>query len=325
MQLKRVLILGGSGFIGSALAEQFSKRGMQITVPTRNRDRAKHLLVLPACEVIVANIFDRATLQKLIVDADCVVNLVGILHGDFDRVHVQFPKLVAELCAVNNTPRLLHMSALNADVNGPSAYLQSRGKGEAAVREAVGAKVGAALGNRTALTIFRPSVVFGAEDKFLNLFSGLLKIFPIIPLGSPNALFQPIWVEDVARAIAESAQNTVTFGQSYNLCGPEVYSLKQLLQFVATTMGKHRFIFGLGAGLSNLQAAVFEHLPKKMITRDNVKSMSLPNIDSAPFPAVFGFSPSALASIVPTYLGAQNARVSGRMRYQNLRNHAGRE
>jgi uncharacterized protein YbjT (DUF2867 family) len=199
--------------------------------------------------------------------------------------------------------------------------LQSRGKGEAAVREALGA----ALGNRTALTIFRPSVVFGAEDKFLNLFSSLLKIFPIIPLGSPNAQFQPIWVEDVARAIAESALNTATFGQSYNLCGPEVFSLKQLLQFVAATLGKHRFIFGLGAGLSNLQAAVFEHLPGKLITRDNVKSMSLPNIDSAPFPAVFGFTPSALTSIVPTYLGVHKERVSGSRRYQNLRNHAGRE
>jgi uncharacterized protein YbjT (DUF2867 family) len=317
MQLKRVLILGGSGFIGSALAEQLSKRGMQITVPTRNRDQAKHLLVLPACEVIVANIFDHATLQKLIVDADCVVNLVGILHGDFDRVHVQFPKRVAEFCAANKTPRLLHMSALNADINGPSAYLQSRGKGETVVRDALGA--------HTALTIFRPSVVFGAEDNFLNFFGTLLRIFPIIPLGSPNALFQPIWVEDVARAIAESAQNTATFGRSYNLCGPVVYSLKELLQFVAATMGKHRFIFGLGAGLSNLQAAVLEHLPKKMITRDNVKSMSLPNVDSAPFPTIFGFSPSALTSIVPTYLGARKERVSGRMRYQSLRNHAGRE
>ena len=321
MQIKRVLILGGTGFIGRAIAEQFSKRGMELTVPTRDRDRAKHLLVLPACDVVVADIFNRSTLQNLIANTDCVVNLVGILHGDFDLVHVQFPKLVAELCVANNTPRLLHMSALNADENGVSRYLQSRGKGEAAVRAALAT----AHKKVTALTVFRPSVVFGADDKFLNLFAGMLKVFPAIPLGSPNAQFQPIWVEDVARAVAESALNTGTFGQAYNLCGPEVYTLKQLLQFVAARIGKQRIIVGLGAGLSNLQATVFELLPGKLITRDNVKSMSLPNTNSAPFPAIFGFAPSALSAIVPTYLNANTNLISGRARYQNLRNHAGRE
>jgi uncharacterized protein YbjT (DUF2867 family) len=153
----------------------------------------------------------------------------------------------------------------------------------------------------------------------------LLNIFPIIPLGSPDALFQPIWVEDVAMAVAESALNTATFGRFYDLCGPEILSLKQLLQFVATTLGKRRFVIGLGAGLSNVQALVFENLPGKLITRDNIKSMSLPNISAAPFPSVFGFAPSALTSVVPTYMGAAKARVSGRARYQNLRNYAGRE
>ncbi len=315
--MKRVLILGGSGFIGGAIAEQLSKRGFEIVVPTRDRDRAKHLLVLPACEVVVANIFDRAVLQPLIANADCVINLIGILHGDFDRVHVQFPKMVAELCATNNTPRLLHMSALNADENGVSDYLRSRGKGEAAVR--------AALSKVTALTVFRPSVVFGAADSFLNLFASMLTVFPVIPLGSPGAQFQPVWVEDVARAVAESTHNTATFGHSYNLCGPEVYTLKQLLEFVAATLGKRRLIVGLSGGLSTLQAAVFERLPGKVITRDNLKSMSLPNIDSAAFPAVFGFTPSALSCVVPTYLGARKERISGRERYQNLRNLAGRE
>ena len=317
MQIKKILILGGAGFIGSAIAEQFSKRGFEITVPTRNRDRSKHLTLLPACDVVVADIFDRATLHRLIAHADCVVNLIGILHGDFDRVHVQFPKMVAELCAANNTPRLLHMSALNADENGVSDYLKSRGKGEAAVR--------AALTKSTALTVFRPSVVFGAGDAFLNLFASMFAVFPFIPLGSPHAQFQPIWVEDVAHAVAESAHNTGTFGQSYNLCGPEVYTLKQLLQFVAATLGKRRLVIGLGAGLSNLQAIIFENLPGKVITRDNVKSMSLPNVSSAPFPAIFGFTPSALSSVVPTYLGAAKDRISGRARYQNLRNCAGRE
>ena len=317
MQIKKVLILGGTGFIGRAIAEQLSKRGFEITVPTRNRDRAKHLTVLPACSVELANVFDRPTLQRLIANTDCVINLVGILHGDFDAVHVQFPKMVAELCAANNTPRLLHMSALNADANGVSAYLQSRGKGEDAVR--------AALTPATALTIFRPSVVFGENDSFLNLFAGMLKVFPAIPLGSPSAQFQPIWVEDVARAVAESALNTGTFGHAYNLCGPEVFTLKQLLEFVAATLGKRRLIIGLSAGLSNLQAVVFEHFPLKLITRDNVKSMSLPNIDAAAFPAVFGFMPSALSNIVPTYLSAAKMDISGRPRYQNLRNGAGRD
>jgi uncharacterized protein YbjT (DUF2867 family) len=317
MNIKKVLLLGGSGFIGASVADQLSSRGYFVTVPTRLRERAKHLLILPTIDVVEADVHDANSLLALVKEHDAVINLIGILHGDFEREHAEFPKLVAETCAKAKVSRLIHMSALNANENGPSKYLQSRGRGEANVLAVAKANP------NIKVTMFQPSVVFGEHDKFLNMFANLVKIFPVIPLGSASAQFQPVWVEDVARAIAESLTQTETFGKTYPLVGPKVYTLQQLIEFVIALTGKLRLVMGLGKGLSMLQATVFEFLPGKLITRDNVRSMSLPNISPTPFPAIFGTA-SDMETVVSTYMRGQKSVGTGREKYQVLRNHAGR-
>jgi uncharacterized protein YbjT (DUF2867 family) len=313
MNIKKVLLLGGSGFIGASIADQLSSRGFFVTVPTRLRERAKHLLILPTIDIVEADVHDPESLLTLVREHDAVINLIGILHGDFEREHAEFPKRVAEACAKANVPRLIHMSALNADINGPSKYLQSRGRGEANVLSV--AKAHPAL----RVTMFQPSVVFGEHDKFLNMFIGLVKKFPFIPLGSADAKFQPVWVEDVAHAIVQSLNQSETFGKTYPLVGPKIYTLRQLIEFVIAVTGKQRVVMGLGSALSMLQATVFEFLPGKLITRDNVRSMSLPNVSATPFPAIFGTA-SEMEAVVSTYMHEN----TGRAKYQNLRNYAGR-
>ncbi len=311
--VKKILLLGGSGFIGSAVAEQLSARGHFVTIPTRHRERARHLLVLPTVEVVDADVHDAATLRELARGHDAVINLVGILHGDFEREHVALPKLVAETCATIGVPRLIHMSALNADAEGPSAYLRSRGRGEAAVRAVAGANPALQP------TILRPSVVFGERDNFLNMFAKLVKLFPLIPLGSPNAQFQPVWVEDVARAVVGSLALPETGGKTYALVGPKVYTLRELLELVIAFSGRKRLLIGLGAGLSQLQATVFEFLPGKLITRDNLRSMSVPSTSLQPYPPIFG-SAATLESVARQYL----QQAAGRARYSAFRDSAGR-
>jgi uncharacterized protein YbjT (DUF2867 family) len=335
MKIERVLILGGSGFIGSSVAEFLTREGYFVTVPTRRFDRAKHLSVMPTLEVIEANVFDPATLEALIKRHDAVINLVGILNGDFEAVHVAFPKMVAEICARNGVARFIHVSALTADAKSPdslpSEYLRSRGRGEAAVWTVAGAATAAAATTKQQpnlnVTVFRPSIVFGEHDKFLNLFAKLVKLFPILPLGSANAQFQPVWVEDVAHAIVASLKRSEAFGQTYALAGPAVYTLRELIEFVAKCLGKRPLIIGLGAGLSMLQGAVFGLLPGKLITPDNVRSMSVPNTSAERFPS-FANHPAALEAVVPTYLGHGSGQGTvqgaGRSRYQALRNRAGR-
>lgn len=305
--MKKVLLLGGSGFIGSAIAEALTKRGDFVTVPTRDRERAKHLLMLPTCDVVSANVRDPATLEALISGHHVVINLIGILHGDFDEVHVEFPRRVAEASAKLGVKRLIHMSAIGADVSAPSNYLTSRGRGEAAVGE---------VANRTglAVTIFRPSVVYGKGDQFLNMFMGLVKLFPVIPLGSPDAKFQVVWVEDVARAIAISMGMPEAIGRTYPLVGPKVYTLRQLVEFVISLSGKRRWVVGLGPALSMLQASVFGLLPGKIMTRDNVASMQVPNTSTEPYPAIFGRA-APMEETVYGYLHSGG----GRSRYQHFR------
>jgi uncharacterized protein YbjT (DUF2867 family) len=316
MKQKKILILGGTGFIGSALAESLTKCGHIVTVPTRQRERAKHLLLLPTCDVIEANVRDGTTLNALVDAHDVVINLIGILHGDFEAVHVAFPTMVATSCARrvrdSKNIRLLHMSAINADANGPSEYLRSRGRGEDSVK-----KIAAETG--LAVTIFRPSVVFGEGDNFLNMFAKLVAVFPVMPLGSPNATFQVVWVADVVRAFTRAIDMPETIGKTYPLVGPDVYTLRELIEFVIKLTRANCLVIGLGSTLTNLQARVFGRLPGKLITPDNVASMTLPNISHEPFPAVFG-APSAMHAVVSTYMKTPQ----GRGRYPRFRDRAGR-
>lgn len=302
MSIRSVTILGGSGFVGLHLARLLAERGIACCIPTRNRDRAKReLLVLPNVGVVEANVHADADLDRVLAGADAVVNLIGILHETgkqtFQRAHAELPQRVVQSCARVGVKRYLHMSALCADPAGPSKYLRSKGEGEA------NAAAGKAQG--IDVTIFRPSIIFGRGDSFINLFATMLRFAPLIPLGSPQARFQPVWVEDVVRAMADALSNRATIDQRYDLCGTKVYTLRELVQLTGRAIGCPRLVIGLGSTLSYLQAATMELSPVKLITRDNVRSMSVDNVCDCGWPAVFAFRPSALEAILPTYLDSQ--------------------
>jgi uncharacterized protein YbjT (DUF2867 family) len=301
--LERVLVLGGSGFIGRHFVAQLARREVKVTVPSRRRERAKHLILLPTVDVVEAEIADPAVLERLVRHQDVVVNLVGILHGDFDRFHVELPGAIVEACRAAGVKRLLHMSALGADVNGPSAYQRSKGAGEQVV-----------LGARDLdVTVFRPSVVFGPEDQFLNRFAAMARFLPVLAVPCPRARFQPVYVGDVARVMLSSIEDTESHGRVVELGGAQEYELKRLVELVCVMTGRRRLVIGLSERLSYLQAALLEHLPGRLMTRDNYLSMKVPNVTAARFP--YGIAPQPLEAVAPVYL-----RPSGpRERYPQLR------
>ena len=275
-------------------------------VPTRRREQAKHLILLPTVEVVEADIFDRAALARLLAGATAIVNLVGILNESgrdtFARAHVELARIVTAACAAAGVQRLVQMSALNADPSGPSLYLRSKGEAEAIVKA-----------SETAYTIFRPSVIFGPEDAFLNMFARVARMFPVIALASPGARFAPVYVGDVADCMTRALDDEQAHDQSYDLCGPRIYTLRDLVRYVGEVSGKVRPIIPLGPGLSRLQATVLEMLPGKLMSRDNLKSMAKDSVCDCPFPTVFGVTPAALEAIAPEYLApaAMRSRFDG--------------
>jgi NADH dehydrogenase len=315
MSATHVAVLGGSGFVGRSLVARLCAEGRHVKVLTRDPLSAHALLVLPTVEVVRADPHDDRTLPGHLEGMDAVVNLVAILHekgkATFQAVNVDLPRKVAGACRASCVPRLVHMSALGASESAPSGYLRSRGRGEAAVREAAG---------NTALTFFRPSVIFGPDDSFLNLFARLAGLFPVIPLAGPDARFQPVWVEDVTRCVALALDDARTFGATYELGGPKTYTLAEILAFVIALRGGGRMVLGLPGWAAQLQAMVFEHLPGPIMTRDNLASMSVPNVCAGPFPEVFGFQPASMEAIVPGYLAAAGQKA----RYDGFRCRAGR-
>lgn len=307
MMIRNVLVIGGSGFLGSHVVRQLVARGMQVRVPTRRRERAKGLILLPTVDVVEANVHDDRTLERLVGGTDAVVNLVGILHGDFQRAHVDLPGRIVAACRKAGVSRLVHVSALKAAENAPSEYLRSKARGEAYVR--------AAQGEGMNVTILRPSVIFGHEDRFLNMFAQLLRLFPVVPLAGAGAHFQPVYVGDVASVLARALDDPRSFGQAYDLCGPSVYRLDELVRYVARTLGLNRAVVGLGKGLSTVQAFALEHLPGQLMTRDNLRSMEVDNVCDCGFPTLFGVQPTPLEAVVPTYI----AGVTPRSRYRWFR------
>lgn len=298
MNIKNVCVLGGTGFVGTHILNRLDQAGYSVRVLTRARDHARTVMTLPNVEVVEANIFDPVELNRQFAGMDAVINLVGILNeakpGGFDAVHVDLPRKIVRACAASGVKRLLHMAALNADPKGPSAYLRSKGLGQAVVLEQA---------DGMAVTVFRPSVIFGREDSFLNMFAGLLGIAPVFPLACPDAKFQPVYVEDVAQAYVASLENPATFGQGYDLCGPKVYTLRELVELVGKLTGNPRPIIGLNQRLSYLQAWMMEWKPgRKLMTRDNYYSMQVDAVCKCEFPRLFGIKPSALEAIVPSYL-----------------------
>ena len=312
MQINNVCIIGGSGFVGRHIANVLTAQEIFVRIPTRHYEHARELLVLPTADVVEANVHDDAELDRLLTGMDAVINLVGILHGDFTAAHVELPRKIVAACQRNGITRLVHMSALNADSSGPSAYLRSKGEGEKIV-----------LASDLQTTIFRPSVIFGPGDSFLNLFARLTRRLPLLPLASPHAKFQPVFVDDVAHAFAASLSNPATFGQRYDLCGPRVYTLRQLVEYVAHVTAHDLTIIGLNDSLSYLQALLMEWLPGKLITRDNYYSMQVDSVcDCAGgnnLATVFGIRPTPLEEAAPLYLAHQLPRE----RYNRFRDRTG--
>ena len=292
---QRIVVLGGSGFVGRHLVARLAAAGHGVVVPTRRRESAKHLILLPTIELVEADIFNPAVLVRLLAGASAVVNLVGILNesgaNTFARSHVELAKTVTSACVAAGVPRLLQMSALNADPGGPSRYLRTKGEAESVVKA-----------SPLAWTVFRPSVIFGPEDAFLNLFARIAKALPVVALAAPDARFQPIYVGDVAHCMMQSLDGDETRGQTYNLCGPRIYTLRELVHYAAEVSGAVRPILPLGPGLSRLQAALLEILPGSLMSRDNLDSMSKDSVCDCAFPSVFGISPSALEAVAPEYL-----------------------
>lgn len=314
MRISKVCMIGGSGFVGNAIAEQLAMAGKRVHVITRSRPKAMPLTVLPATEIVVADVHDPAALKRSFEGMDAVVNLCGILHEtgrqSFEGCHVQLPRKVAEAARACGVRHLLHMSALGASTEGPSDYLRTKGRGEAALRQAAG---------DLPVTIFRPSVIFGAGDRFLNLFAALARM-PLLPLAGARARFQPLWVEDAARCFVAALGDPRTFGQTYELAGPRVYTLAELVTLAAATAGRKTHIVPLPGALASMQAFTFEHLPGKLMTRDNLRSMSVDNVASSDFPSIFGFRPSPLEAVAPAYLAPSGARAG----YSRFRHYAGR-
>ena len=317
MQFKNICVLGGSGFVGSALVAKLDAAGYAVTVLTRRRDSAKHLILLPNVSVVECNIFDHSALTVALSGADAVINLLGILHQtqrlSFERMHHELPASLAKICIDLGIKRLLHMSSLRADKNAPSLYLQSKAAGEAALIAIAGKASRAKLN----VTIFRPSIIFGRDDKFINLFATLIKVMPVLLLAKPGAKFQPIWVEDVASCFVNSLDNNACYGKTYELAGPVVYSFRELVQKVMDTLQIQRPIIGLSDRLSYAQAMMMEWLPVKLMSRDNVRSMAVDSISKKPLPAVLGVVPTPLEAVMAEYL-VNNTQRGAYDRYRRL-------
>ncbi len=301
MRHESILLIGGSGFIGSHIAARLVADGRTVTVPTRRRDRARHLLVLPTAQVVEADVFDEATLDRLLAGVDAVINLVGVLHSRpgkpwgpaFEHAHVALPRLLARACARQHVRRVLHMSALGADADGPSMYQRSKAAGEQVMLSAEGLQV----------TSFRPSVVFGPEDNFLNMFAHMQAWLPAMAMGGADARFQPVLVGGVAQAFVEALDDPPSFGHVYELVGPHVYTLRELVRLAGTYSGHRRPVIGLPDALARLQAFMLEHLPGgPLMSRDNLDSMKADNVASGRFPLPTGWKPTPLEAVAPDYL-----------------------
>ena len=328
--MKHILVLGGTGFVGAHVCEKLVRAGFRVSVPTRRAVNARNVQHLPGLTVLECNVHDEAALTKAMAGVDAVVNLVAILHGTpegFDRVHRQLPEKIARACVAKGVRHLVHISALGTDhiapQSCPSNYLRSKGQGEAALMQILGWSESGATATwapeRTGLTVLRPSVIFGAQDKFLNVFAALQKVFPVMPLAGANAKFQPVWVEDVASAVVQSVQSGLSGTpqwQVYELVGNKVYTLRELVQLAARLsgirQGRGRPVIGLPRWMGQVQAVALGLMPgEPVMSLDNLDSMQVDNVASGQWPGLeaLGIAPASLAAIAPQYLVADRAAL----------------
>jgi len=349
--MKKILVLGGTGFVGAHVCEKLARHGWQVTVPTRRRANALAVQHLPGLTVLELNVHDEAALASAVAGQDAVVNLVAILHGDqatFEHVHVALPQKLARVCLAAGVAQVVHVSALGADAlqparlpsmylrtksegeavhvsalgadalqpaRLPSMYLRTKSEGEAVLLQAAqGGSAGAAADKGFDLSILRPSVIFGAQDKFLNLFAKLQKILPVMPLAGASARFQPVWVEDVASAVVACLQSDVGLPspRTIELAGPQVFTLKQLVQLAAqlsgTCAGRGRPVLPLPDWAGRLQATLMGFAPgEPLMSLDNLDSMKIDNVASGKFPDLdaLGIHAAALEPVAQAYLSVK--------------------
>jgi uncharacterized protein YbjT (DUF2867 family) len=303
--MNNILILGGSGFIGRHVCELLGQQGISATVPTRRAVNARAVQHLPHVTVMEADVHAPGALERLLPGHSAVLNLVAVLQGNaqrFQAIHVGLPRRLLEaINHVGGPRRLVHVSALGASLLGPSLYQHSKAEGEALLGAA-------ADQGQLQLTLLQPSIVFGAGDSFLNLFAKLQGIFPIMPLAGAHAKLQPVWVQDVAAAIVECLQASDTIGKTYELVGPEVFTLQQLVQLAGQHSGHPRAVLPLPNWLGRLQARMLELAPgEPLMSRDNLLSLQTDNVASGKNPglAELGIQAASLHAIAPLYLSGR--------------------
>lgn len=300
---QRVLVTGGSGFIGRAVCERLLRAGCSVRVPTRRLARSRALLCLPTLELVQADVHDPKALLPLLAGCDAVIHLVGILHGsaaEFRRVHAELPRSLAAAMRAAGVPRLVHVSALGVGPGSPSNYLRSKTAGEAALQAA-----------GLALTCWRPSAVFGAGDRFINTFARLQALAPCVPLAGAQARFQPVWVDDLAAALCLSLQRPQTLGGTYEAVGPEVFTLADLVRLAGRWAGHARPVLALPTWAGRLQAALLALAPgTPLLSADNLASMQTDSVASGSLPGLsaLGIAPTALAAVMAQQLGAGPGR-----------------
>jgi len=304
-----ICILGGTGFLGTRLTARLLKDNHRVTVLSRDRELHKHLLVLPGLMLENCNVYDEAQLSERLRGKDVVVNLIGILNerwfggAGFRRAHTELTRTLLLAARSANVGRLLQVSALGAAVDAPSMYLRSKGEAEKLIRE------------QSALdwTIFQPSVMFGPGDTFLNRFARLLAAAPgVLPLARPNARFQPVFVDDVVDAILRCLRGGASSRQTYQLGGPQIFTLREVVQLVAKVTGRRRWIAGLPNALGRLEAAVFDFVPGRPFSSDNYKSLKVDSVCTDDGFERLKLKPHSMAASARQYVGAleDNARLS---------------
>jgi uncharacterized protein YbjT (DUF2867 family) len=299
-QRKIAAVFGGSGFVGRYVVKRLARDGHTVRVAVTNPSGARFLQTQGKVGQIVplaASVADEDAVARAVAGADLAVNLVGILFerkpGDFRRLHAEGAGRVARLSAAAGVRRLVHVSAIGADPESPSAYGRTKAEGEAAVRAAF-----------PSATILRPSIVFGPEDQFFNRFAGLGRVLPFMPVIAGNTRFQPVYVGDVADAVLAAAEREDAPGETYELAGPRSLTFRELLRYIGEVTGRRRPLVDLPMGLARIQARLGEFLPTPPLTRDQLLMLQRDNVPApgAPGLAELGISPKAIEAVVPTYL-----------------------
>jgi NADH dehydrogenase len=296
MKIQKIVVLGGTGFVGRHLVPRIQRDGHTIVVLSRNREQHRELAVLPRVSIVNADVYDAASLAHHLAGADAAINLIGILNErgttgwGFRRAHVEATETLIAACRTAGVARLLQMSALRAG-EGESFSLKTRGEAAARVTAAP-----------LAWTSVRPSVRVGPNDGLFFRFAQLLRIAPVLPLARAQAKFAPVYARDVAEAFARALAHPHTAGRVYELAGPRTIELAELVRWTACMIGKRRLIVPLPDALGSLQARVGEWLPGKPISRDNFRSLKLDSIAREEGLAALGIIATPMEAVMPALL-----------------------